>query len=113
MAPGGIPLTTEEMLAAVTTPTLILHGTRDEYCDYAGNAVYTYTHLGTDDRYLITLVGATHMVYPSYQDVPLHFAVMFFGDYLKGDDTYAPYLTPEGLPTIKRVALAWGPYEGE
>ena len=97
----------------MTTPTMILHGTRDEYCDYEGNAVCTYTDLGTDDRYLITWVRGTHMVYPSFQDVPLHFAVVFFGDYLKGDDTYSPYLTPEGLPTIRRFTLAWGPYVGE
>ena len=113
MAPGQYQMTTTEMLAAVSTPTMILHGTQDQYCDYEGNAVRTYTELGTDDRYLITLVGATHMVYPSSQNVPLHFAVAFFGDYLKVDVTYAPYLTAEGLPTFRGVTLAWGPYAGE
>ena len=113
LAPLGVALTTEEMQAAVTTPTMILMGTRDELLDYEGNAVRTYTYLGTDDRYLITLVGGTHMFYPAHQEVPLHFAVAFFGDYLKGDNTYAPYLTAEHLPTFRSITLAWGPYAGE
>jgi predicted dienelactone hydrolase len=115
IAPGEFPLTTEDMLASVTTPTLILHGTNDKYCDYEGNAVRTYTYLGTDDRYLITAINVTHVVFETQQgqQVPQHFATAFFGYYLQGDETYQPYLTPEHLPDWFSPKLAWGPYEAE
>ena len=92
---------------------MIIHGTRDKSCDYEGNAVRTHTRLGTDNRYLISWVRGTHTLYPTHQDIPLHFAVAFFGDYLKGDPSYAPYLTAEHLPTLRSITLAWGPYAGE
>jgi len=113
IAPGQFPLTTEDMLASVTTPTLILHGTNDKYCDYEGNAVRTYTHLGTEDRYLITAINVTHWVFETQQQVPQHFATAFFGYYLQGDETYQPYLTPEHLPDWSYPKLVWGPYEAE
>ncbi len=113
MAPGDFPWTTEDMLASVTTPTMILHGTLDTWCDYEGNAVDTYTHLGTEDRYLITVINGDHGVFPRQQKVPQHFATAFFGYYLQGDETYRPYLTPEHLPDWRSPKLAWGPYEAE
>ena len=113
LAPGLFQLTTDGMLAAVTTPTMILHGTQDLTNGYEGNAVRTYSQLGTDDRYLVSIVEQGHDVFTSIQNLPLYFAVTFFGEYLKGDETYAPYLTAEHLPTFDRVTLAWGPYEGE
>jgi predicted dienelactone hydrolase len=113
MAPGTFPLTTEDMLASVTTPTLILHGTKDVIVDYEGNAVRTYTHLGTDERYLVTLIDAGHGVFGTFEKVPQHFASAFFGYYLQGDETYQSYLTPEHLPDWSSPTLAWGPYEAE
>ena len=113
MAPCNFPLTSEDMLAVVMTPTMILHGTTDQYCDYEGNAVGTYSHLGTDDRYLITLVKGDHSVFYSQPRISQHFATAFFGRYLKGDETYTPYLTPEGLPDWPFPQLIWGPYEAE
>ncbi|MBT5956233.1 MAG: hypothetical protein HOG97_05670, partial [Candidatus Marinimicrobia bacterium] len=110
MAPCYFPLTTEDMLAEVTTPTMILHGTHDSSCDYEGNAVRTYTHLGTEDRYLITLIKGTHHDLLSRQ-ISQHFATAFFGYYLHDDEAYMPYLTPEGLPPWTLPSLAWGPYE--
>jgi predicted dienelactone hydrolase len=112
-APGEFPLTTEDMLASVTTPTMILHGTKDTICDYEGNAVDTYTHLGTDDRYLISVINGDHTVFRRQQHVVQHFATAFFGYYLQGDETYQPYLTPEHMPDWFPPTLAWGPYEGE
>jgi len=113
MALGCFPLTTEDMLAAVTTPTMILQGTNDPLIDYEGNAVDTYTHLGTDDRYLITVINGAHGAFRQWQQVPQHFATAFFGYYLQGDETYEPYLTPEHLPDWRSPELAWGPYEAE
>lgn len=111
LEPGDFPLTTEDMLAAVTTPTMILHGSKDETNSYEGNAVRTYTYLGTQDRYLITLVNGVHMTISTAEHVPQHFATAFFGRYLKGDTAYAPYLTAEGLPVWRAPKLFWGPYE--
>jgi predicted dienelactone hydrolase len=113
MAPGEFPLTTQDMLAAVTTPTMILHGTKDAYCDYEGNAVRIYTDLGTEDRYLISVINGDHTTFTLQQKVPQHFATAFFGYYLQGDETYQPYLTPEHLPAWSSPKLAWGPYEAE
>ncbi len=116
MAPGTFPLTTEAMLAAVTTPVMILHGSKDEYCQYEGNAVDTYTHLGSKDRYLITIVNGSHRVFAA-PELSQHFATAFFGYYLKADKTYLPYLTPEHLPerlpSWSPFKLVWGPYDGE
>jgi predicted dienelactone hydrolase len=113
MAPCDFPLTTEDMLASVTAPTMILHGTKDMTCDYEGNAVRTYTHLGTEDRYLISVINGLHNIFGSQQKVPQHFATAFFGYYLQGDKTYQPYLTPDHLPAWPGLELAWGPYEAK
>jgi len=113
MAVCDFPLTTDEMLAAVTTPTMILHGTKDEFCDYEGNAVNTYTHLGTQDRYLITAIDADHYIWYHPKLLSQHFSTAFFGYYLKGDKTYQPYLTQENLPVLSHPKLILGAYEGQ
>lgn len=113
MAACDFPLTSEDMLADVTTPTMLMHGTADVLCDYEGNAVRTYTHLGTEDRYLVTLVDGDHFDFLDWAKVPQYFATAFFGYYLQGDDTYKSYLTPEALPNWDIPKLVWGPYEGE
>ncbi len=112
LAPGDFPLTTEDMLAAVTTPTMILHGTKDQYCDYEGNAVRTYMGMGIPDRYLISFINTDHGTFMR-QEIPQHFATAFFGFYLKSDEAFAPYLTPEHLPAWPNPKMVWGPYEGE
>ena len=109
----GFPLTTEDMLEGVITPTMVIQGTHNASGDYEGNAVRTYTHLGTEDRYLITMVNGLGDTFYSQQNVPQHFGTAFFGRYLKEDETFAPYLTPEGLPDWGHPELAWGPYEGD
>jgi hypothetical protein len=104
MAPGDFPLTSEDDLASVTTPTMILHGTRDGYHDYEGNAARTYTHLGTEDRYLISLSGGGHEFYDA--SLLKHFSTAFFGLYLQGNETYRLYLTAEQAATWHNVV--WG-----
>ena len=109
------PLTTEDMLAAVTTPTMILYGYKasENMCDYENNAVRTYAHLGTDDRYLITMPDTDNdITIRSKWEVVQHFATAFFGYHLKSDEAFAAYLTPEGMPALN-TRLVWGPYEGE
>lgn len=92
---------------------MILQGNGDQYFDYEGNAVDTYTHLGTEDRYLITVINGDHHSFSDYEELPQHFATAFFGYYLRGDATYQPYLTPEHLPDWSFLELAWGPVEAE
>jgi predicted dienelactone hydrolase len=113
LAPCDFPLTTEDMLASVTTPTMILHGTSDGTCDYEGNAVRTYMHLGTENRYLISVINGLHDTFHNQQKVPQHFATAFFGYYLQGDGTYKQYLAPAHLPIWPGIELAWGPYEAK
>lgn len=111
IAPGNFAFTTEEALAAVTTPTMILHGTDDPYADYEGNAVRNYNHLGTEYRYLVTLVGGRHNSFHRSTQLPQHFATAFFGYYLQSNDEFASYLSAaqaENWPDV-----VWGPYEGE
>ena len=112
MDPCEFELTSEDMLASVFTPTMILHGTNDPYCDYEGNAVRSYSYLGTEDRYLISLVSAGHFGAADF-DTMQHFATAFFGKYLQGDAAYDPYLTPENLPDWTSLKLVWGPYGGD
>lgn len=113
MAPCDIPLTTGDMLAAVTTPTMILHGALDDVCNYEGNVVRTFTYLGTEERHLITVINGTHGVFSDQPGVSQHSATAFLGYYLQGDESYEPYLTEEHLPDLGYIKLAWRPYEGE
>lgn len=110
IAPCGFPLTTEDSLASVTTPILIIHGTQDLSCDYQNDAVRLYNHLASDDRYLITVVMGMHEI--GYDaKYAMHFGSAFFGYYLKGDKAYQPYLTADHLPKLSYFDLVWGPYK--
>ncbi len=111
IAAGAFPLTNEEMLSETTVPIMIMHGTDDPECDYQGNAVRTYNYLGTEDRYLVTLVGGDHFVFEKSPSLVEHFAMVFFGHYLHGDEAYAAYLAPEALSVLDIPELVWGPYE--
>ncbi len=111
--PCDFPLTNDDSLAAVMTPTMILHSTLDEVCDYEGNAVRTYSLLGTEDRYLISMVNGTHVSIFNQANLAQHYGTAFFGEYLQGDNSYDAYLTPESLPNWAASHLVWGPYGGE
>ena len=110
IAAPDFPLTTEAMLAAVTTPTMILHGTRDPGADYQGNAVRTFSGLGTEDRFLVTVIDGVHDTFVVRPELEQHFASAFFGHYIKGAQNFADYLTAEHLPVWNNLQLYWGAY---
>ena len=103
----------ERGLAAANRPVLILFGTRDTLAPYEVEAGYSFEHLGTPERFLISFVGNTHFMV--FDDEPAarmkHFAVAFFGTYLQGKADYRDYFS-EGFVT-KFDDLAWGEYSGD
>ena len=110
MAPEGAWLFGERGLAAVDRPTLIIAATGDTINLYGLEAAYIFDHLGTPDRAMVSFVGEGHMMIENPERVARmqHFAVAFFGYHLRGQTTYADYLSKEfiaGYPD-----LAWGKY---
>ncbi|MEZ4669495.1 MAG: hypothetical protein R3E39_16435 [Anaerolineae bacterium] len=115
MAPCIFPLTTEEMITDVKIPTLVLHGVTDATCDYQGNAVRIFDHLGTDERYLFSIINGDHNSFITHTEVQWYFAVAFFSYYLGGDDTYAPYLKLDDFSFFDRFGsfkVVSGAYKG-
>jgi predicted dienelactone hydrolase len=102
----------ERGLAVATVPTLLIAGTRDTSCPYDQEAVTAYTHLGSAEHSLLTLVDVDHS-YPSEstQKVVQHYVTAFFGYHLQGKTEYADYLTEEYAESLDNVV--WGPYESE
>ena len=102
----------ERGLAAADRPVLILFGTRDNLAPYEVEAGYTYEHLGTPERFLISFVGSTHFMAMSSEPVPKikHFAVAFFGTYLQGKADYSDYFSESFVTEFDD--LAWGVYSG-
>jgi predicted dienelactone hydrolase len=108
----------EQGLAAATVPTLLIAGTADQYCPYQQDAGFYYTHLGSEDAYLLTVIDADHFLYDetNYTPVISHFVAAFFGHYLHGQADYAQYLTSEYVGDLESqvdLGLVWGVYEGE
>ncbi len=113
MTTGAGPLFGERGLAPATVPTLLMAGTADPEAPYEWAAVFVYNHLGSKDRYLLSLVGANHSfgsVAP-FEPLVLHFATAFFGYYLQGHEDYTQYLTENYVNGIE--GLRWGPYKAE
>ena len=101
----------ERGLAAVERPIFLLWGTKDEI--YPTEAAYTFDHLVSSDRYLISFIGKTHML-PMVEYGALrikHFATAFFGYHLQGREDYAEYFSEEFVSQFDD--LAWGVYSGE
>jgi predicted dienelactone hydrolase len=99
-------------LASVTIPTLMLASTLDPYnSPYEETWVPTFTHLGAEERYMITFVNYGHYLEntPSGKAYYKHFSVAFFGYYLHGQEDYAGYLTADFVDKFED--LAWGPVE--
>lgn len=113
IAPGYGPLFGEDGLAAATVPTFFIGATQDWDTPYERDAVFMYTHFGTEDRYFLSLIGAAHVSVFSSSFLPFefHFLAAFFGYYLKGQEEYAQYLTAEFVEQFEEVA--WGVYEDE
>lgn len=103
----------ERGLAAADRAVLLIFGTRDDLVPYAVEAGYTYEHLGTPERFLISFIGRTHfMVYSEETAAQMkHFAVAFFGTYLQGKSEYSDYLTQDFVSQYND--LAWGVYAGD
>jgi predicted dienelactone hydrolase len=105
----------ERGLAAVTIPTMIIAATADEHVSYQEEIVPMYAHLGTEDRYLLSLVDYTHFAHvsPTGESYYKNFSTAFFGTYLKGWENYAAYLTADYVESLDVDDLVWGVYEGE
>jgi len=113
MAPEGAWLFGERGLAAVDRPTLIIGATADDNNYYDFEAVYTYEHLGTPDRYLVSFVDQSHFMAEKPEQVKRmnHFLTAFFGYYLQGREDFAEYFSEDYVAQFDD--LAWGVYEGE
>jgi predicted dienelactone hydrolase len=111
--PWGGPLFGAEGLRAATVPTLFMGTTQNQRAVYARDAVFTFTHFGAEERYLLSFIGAEHhdILLPGLSPLALHFATAFFGDHLQGQEDYAEYLTEEYVEQFED--LAWGPYQSE
>jgi predicted dienelactone hydrolase len=111
--PWGGPLFGEEGLAAATVPTLIMGATRDRIAPYERDAAFMYTHLGAQERFLLTFVGDDHLFIgsPKNMQPAFHFSMAFFGYYLQEHEDYAEYLTEDFVEQFEY--LAWGSYEPE
>ena len=76
-------------------------------------AGYTFDHLTIPDRYLISIIGGTHML-PFHDESASrlkHFATAFFGYYLQGHKEYAEYFSEDFVNQFED--LAWGVYSNE
>jgi predicted dienelactone hydrolase len=108
MAPEGAWLFGERGLAAVDRPILIIGAVEDQDCPYATEAAFTFEHVNTPDRFLISFVGMQHIMI--YFEEPVarmkHFSVAFFGYYLQGHPDYALYFSEDFVS--QRENLVWG-----
>lgn len=104
IAPCFARLFGEQGLASVTVPTLLIAGTQDRVCPYEVDATYVYDHLGSSDRYLVTLEGNTHDALRGSRVIQ-PYASAFFGFYLQGKSSYASYLTPDSANPFSYVTL--------
>lgn len=95
----------EAGLADVAVPALIVGGTTDVTCPYEFDAAYYYQHLGSPDRYLVSLDKRDHLAVIRAADVIQQYASAFFGYYLQGNTDYAQYLTPESAADFRNVTL--------
>lgn len=110
MGAAGAWLFGERGLAEVDRPTFIIAGTRDDIIPYALEPAFIFEHLGTHDKYMVSLIGQGHMLVTSAKQVARinHFATAFFGYYLQGKSVYLEYFS-EGFVS-QFSDLAWGVY---
>ena len=108
----------EKGLATASVPSLIVGGTSDPACPYAENDVYAFSHLGSPDRYLLSIIKGEHAVGLDtlHQPVLSQLATAFFGYYLSGQQDYQQYLTAKYIDDVeaqRKLGLVWGPYTGK
>jgi len=104
----------EHGLAAATVPSLIVGGTADDVCRYPQDDVETYAHLGSSDRFLVSIIGAGH-VPGGGERVITQLETAFLEYYLKGQQDDAQYLTAQYVNSVEaqlKRGLVWGPYTG-
>jgi predicted dienelactone hydrolase len=107
MAPCANILLGENGTAADRLPTLVVYGEKEDVCSPSDQGPFIYDHLGSPDRYLLTLLGAGHLT--PFQDkyiqaIIRQFGTAFFGYYLQGKTEYAQYLTADYVGTLENVA---------
>jgi predicted dienelactone hydrolase len=113
--PCFVPMFGDKGLAAATMPSFIVGGAANGSCLYEQDTTYAYTHLGSQDRYLLSVAnqGYAFVEDRRYEPVLTHFEVAFFGYYLQGHQDYAQYLTAKYVDSLEadvKLGLVWGPY---
>ena len=113
MAPDGAWLFGDRGLAAENRPIFIIAPTNDEFTPYLIETKYIYEHLGSQERFMVSLVGKSHMLgFNAEQAIWMkHFATAYFGYYLQGREDYAYYFSEDFVSQVE--GFAWGIYEGE
>ena len=106
----------EQGLASATVSILLVAGTADQFCPYENNAVFDYSSLGFEERYLLTLIDGDHDSPTNAANTRTlqHITAAFFGYYLQEREEYSQYLTSEyvdNLETEVDLGLVWGIYE--
>jgi hypothetical protein len=84
---------------------MVMSGTSDDVCPYDIDAAYFYAHLGSPDRYLISLNKRDHFWGMGEIDPKYQYISAFFGLYLQGKTDYAQYLTPDTAKDFKDITL--------
>lgn len=105
VAPCFAQMFGEDGLASVTVPAFMADGTADHTCPYAIDAAYYYQHLGSPNRYLVSLKDRDHSGSFSEGNLIPEYVTAFFGLYLKGETDDAQYLTPDTASAYKDVTL--------
>lgn len=112
MAFGFSRLYSQQGLATVDRPTLIITGTEDTP-GYLLDTAYAFDQLVGEDKALISFVDKAHlMIYEEKaSDRIMHFAMSFFGYYLQGKTEYADYFSEAFVNQFDD--LHWGIYQSE
>jgi len=100
-------------LETVAVPTLMMAATKDQFVPYEPQITQMYAQLGPADHYLISFIGYDHHPENHAEGMAYykHFSTAFFGYYLQGQKSYAPYLTADFVNGFDD--LAWGVIEGK
>lgn len=101
----------ERGLRSVEIPTLLIWGTNDELSPYPLEAGFTTENIGSTEKFLISFIGRTHMLFQSDEAVlqVRHFTTAFFGYYLQGREDYAEYFSEDFVTQNKD--FHWGVYK--
>lgn len=113
IVPTGSPVFTVEALNAATVPTLIIAAASDTWADYGPNAAYMYTFLGSEELYMLSIIGADHLDLwvPELHPAIPHFQAAYLGYHLQGKEEYTQYLTEDFI--APHEDLVWGVYPAQ